>query len=94
VCVCVCIKPNEMHLRSIYEFCDYGLAQLDSKSIFRWNFQPIFVRYNNDPVRMYVYVYICMYLYICMYIYIYIYMQGVSGGMVNILGGGNMDHSE
>jgi hypothetical protein len=27
-------------------------------------------------------------------IYIYIYIQGVSGGIVNILGGGSMDYSE
>jgi len=27
-------------------------------------------------------------------VYIYIYIQSVSGGIVNILGGGNMDHSE
>ena len=27
------------------------------------------------------------------YIYIYIYIQGVSGGIVNILGGGSMDYS-
>jgi hypothetical protein len=28
------------------------------------------------------------------YIYIYIYIAGVSGGIVNILGGGSMDYSE
>jgi len=28
------------------------------------------------------------------YIYIYIYIQSVSGGIVNILGGGSMDYSE
>jgi len=28
------------------------------------------------------------------YIYIYIYIYGVSGGIVNILGGGSMDYSE
>jgi len=28
------------------------------------------------------------------YIYIYIYIQDVSGGIVNILGGGSMDYSE
>jgi len=28
------------------------------------------------------------------YIYIYIHIQGVSGGRVNILGGGRMDYSE
>jgi hypothetical protein len=28
------------------------------------------------------------------YIYIYIYIQGVLGGIVNILGGGSMDYSE
>jgi len=28
------------------------------------------------------------------YIYIYIYIWGVSGGIVNILGGGSMDYSE
>jgi len=28
------------------------------------------------------------------YIHIYIYIQGVSGGIVNILGGGSMDYSE
>ena len=27
----------------------------------------------------------------CIYIYIYIYTQGISGAMVNILGGGSMD---
>jgi len=31
---------------------------------------------------------------IYMYIYIYIYIQVVSGGIVNILGGGGMDYSE
>jgi len=33
-------------------------------------------------------------LYIYIYIYIYIYKQGVSGEIVNILGGGSMDYSE
>ena len=28
------------------------------------------------------------------YIYIYIYIHGVSGGIVNILGGGSIDYSE
>ena len=28
------------------------------------------------------------------YVYIYIYIQGVSGVVVNILGGGSMDYSE
>ena len=28
------------------------------------------------------------------YIYIYIYIQGISGGIVNILGGGSMDNTE
>ena len=31
---------------------------------------------------------------VCIYIYIYIYIQGVSEGIVNILGGGSMDYSE
>jgi len=31
---------------------------------------------------------------VCVYAYIYIYIQGVSGGIVNILGGGSMDYSE
>ena len=33
-------------------------------------------------------------LHIYIYIYIYIYIQGVSGGIVNVLGGGSMDYSE
>jgi len=28
------------------------------------------------------------------YIHIHVYIQGVSGGIVNILGGGSMDYSE
>jgi len=31
---------------------------------------------------------------IYIYIYIYIYIQGISGGIVNILGGGSMDNTE
>jgi hypothetical protein len=31
---------------------------------------------------------------VCVCVYIYIYIQGVSGGIVNILGGGSMDCSE
>jgi hypothetical protein len=31
---------------------------------------------------------------IYIYIYIYIYIQGVSGGIVNIFGGGSLDYSE
>jgi hypothetical protein len=43
--------------------------------------------------------YVCLYLYIsmCMYVlrlHAYMYIQGVSGGTVNILGGGSMDYSE
>jgi len=38
------------------------------------------------------YIYICVCACVCMRIYIYI--QGVSGGIVNILGGGSMDYSE
>jgi len=34
----------------------------------------------------------CVSVYI--YIYIHIYIYGVSGGIVNILGGGGMDYSE
>jgi hypothetical protein len=30
----------------------------------------------------------------CILFYVYIYTQGVSGGTVNILGGGSMDYSE
>jgi len=38
---------------------------------------------------------ICVfYMYVCMCIYIYIYIQGVSGGIVNILRGGSMNYSE
>jgi len=33
-------------------------------------------------------------IYKYIYIYIYTYIQGVSGGIVNILGGGTMDYSE
>jgi hypothetical protein len=36
-------------------------------------------------------VYVCMYVCVCVYIYIYIYIHYVSGGIVNILGGGSMD---
>jgi len=38
------------------------------------------------------YIYIHIYIYLCVYIYMYI--QGVSGRIVNILGGGSMDYSE
>ena len=38
--------------------------------------------------------YIYIYIYIYTHIYIYIYTLGVSGGTVNILGGGSMDYSE
>ena len=38
--------------------------------------------------------YVCMYVCVCVCIYIYIYIQGVSGGIVNILGGGSIDYSE
>ena len=31
---------------------------------------------------------------VCMCIYVCVYIQGVSGGIVNILGGGSMDYSE
>ena len=37
---------------------------------------------------------VCVYIYIYIYIYIYTYIHGVSGGIVNILGGGSMDYSE
>jgi len=43
------------------------------------------------------YIHTCMDMYIvCVYIYIYIYThtQVVSGGIVNILGGGSVDYSE
>ena len=85
-----------MHLRSIYEFYDYGLAQLDSKSIFCWTFQPIFVRYNNDPVCVCVCVYtcVCMYIHIHTHTHTHTHIQDVSGGIVNILGGDSMDYSE
>jgi hypothetical protein len=35
-----------------------------------------------------------MFSIIVIYIYIYIYIQGASGGIVNILGGGIIDYSE
>jgi hypothetical protein len=37
---------------------------------------------------------VCVCVCICVCIYIYIYIQGVSGGIVNILGGDSMDYSE
>ena len=37
---------------------------------------------------------VCVCVCIYIYIYIYIYMQVVSGGKVNILGGGSMDYFE
>ena len=37
---------------------------------------------------------VCVYIYIYIYTYTYIYSQGVSGGIVNVLGGGSMDYSE
>ena len=40
----------------------------------------------------YLIIYIYIYIYICMYVYMYI--QGVSGGILNILGGGSMDYSK
>jgi hypothetical protein len=45
-------------------------------------------------IRDYVFMYVCMCArtYVCVYIYTYI--QGVSGGIVNILGGGSMDYFE
>jgi len=36
------------------------------------------------------YMYVC----VCVCVHIYIYIQGVSGGIVNILGGGSMNYSE
>jgi hypothetical protein len=56
------------------------------------------VRDEATQVCMYVYVCICIYIYIYIYIYTYIHTcihtQGVSGGIVNILGGGRLDSSE
>jgi len=37
---------------------------------------------------------VCVCVCIYIYIYIYIYIQGVSGEIVNILGGGSMYYSE
>ena len=42
-------------------------------------------------MKLYIYIYI--YIYIHTYIHTY-YIQVVSGGIVNILGGGSMDYSE
>ena len=36
------------------------------------------------------YLHVFFYLHVCLYAY----MQGVSGGIVNILGGGSVDYSE
>jgi len=53
-----------------------------------------YVRHSSDLVCVCVCVCVCVY--VCMYVCvcIYIYVQGVSGGIVNILGGGSMDYSE
>ena len=33
-------------------------------------------------------------MYVCVCVYIHMHIQGVVGGIVNILGGGSMDNSE
>ena len=55
-------------------------------------------------ICVYIYIYVCVCVCVFgtyeppetryIYIYIYIYIQGVSGGIVNILEGGSMDCSE
>jgi hypothetical protein len=39
-------------------------------------------------------IYIYIYIYIYMYTAFLVYIQGVSGGIVNVLGGGSMNYSE
>jgi len=67
------------------------------------NTRPSWKSMRWKPYFSYVCMYVCMYLYIyiyvcvcvCIYIYIYyIYIQGVSGGIVNILVGRSMDYSQ
>jgi hypothetical protein len=43
---------------------------------------------------MYVCMYVCVYIYIYTYINAYVHIQGVSRGIVNILGGGSIDYFE
>ena len=39
-------------------------------------------------------MHVCMYVCMCVCVCVYIYIQGVSGGIVNILGGDSMDYTE
>jgi hypothetical protein len=78
------LKCNEKNVAE--EYC-WAITQAAGRSCL----QPIGFRFG---AWVYTQLTLYTYMYKHMYVFVYIHIQGVSGRIVNILGGGSMDSSE